>query len=418
MGFIENLAVLTIGIVIGLVIGLVSLFKRRTIPKPVPVDKLDAWKHLGDLAKEKAELLAKKEVLKQAYSKGEIDEKGYVGESSKLDSLLDSLQNDMNETMYMIAKGLVPKFMLDTEKERLKLEEAIKLSNRIKSLEDELEKAKGERDSMYMQVNELENEKKDILAKYNWLKENSTKQISDMQNKIKKLEDKVITLERENQALNEEVGEATKPESERLKNLKAENELLKEELENQKKKLNIMQKELAVLSTIIKRYENEIRKGETKTIEEMKNFITPDDESVKSLLKTYNNPRSAYEYVKDNITEIIPVLGLAFWMKPSEVIRNGAGDNDDRAMLLASMLRGLGIDASVLFVETTKGENRALVLANTNGKYYLLDLDKNRKFDDFVGDSKKEVISKYTTGHGSVSKIRYEITDKEVRVEQ
>ncbi len=415
MGFITTLATLAVGVAIGLIIGLVAFFKKKKVPAPVPVDKLAAWEHLSDLTKKKAELLAKKKALQEAYQKGSIDEKTYVEESAKLDSLLESNQKEMDETMYMIAKGLVPEFMIDAEKEKVKLEKVIRMSENLEKLKKELEEAKSQRDSLYMQINELEEEKKDILAKYNWLQENSAKRIAELQNKVKNLQDKLINLERENQALKEEVGEATKPESERIKNLKAENQLLKEELENLKKKLNVLQRELAVMGLAIRRYEKEIRKGETKSIEELKSLITPDDPTIKALANTYNTLEKAYNYVRDNILEISPTPGIPFWMTPSETVQARAGDNSDRALLLASLLNALGIESSVLFVETTKGEDRALVLAKA-GDYYLLDLDQKRKFNDFVGKTREEAINKYSTGHGGIAKIRYEISPREAKI--
>ncbi len=416
LGFIETIAVLTVGVVIGLIISLVILFRKKKVPVPVPVDKLEAWNHLEELAKKKAELLAAKKALMDAYKDGKIDDKGYVEESAKLDTKLENVEKEMEETMFMIARGLVPDFMLDARKEVVELEKAIKLSQEYNKLKKELEKVRSERDSLHMQINELEEEKKDLKAKYNWLEENSNKRISELQEQVKDLKAKLDRLTRENQFLKDEIGEATKPESEKLKNLRNENALLREELENLKTRLKVLEKELAILQAIVERYSDKIREGETKTVEELKALIKPSDPDVKDIIRAYGSPEKAYEYVRDRVMEIKPPMNISFWMDVSDVIRIGAGDNDDRAILLCSMLRGLGEYAKVLIVETSKGEHRALVLLEKDGKYYLLDLDKTRNFDDFVGSSEEEVISKYSTRHGSIAKILYEISDKKVVV--
>ncbi len=412
MSIVETLALLTVGVVIGLVVGLVLFMKKNRIPKPVPVDKLDAWKHLEELAKKRAEVRAKRKALQEALSKGSIDEKTYVEESARIDAEEDTLENEFRDTMYLIAKGLVPEFMLDTRNELVKLEEAIKLSQMAKRLKKELEDVKSERDSLYMKINELEDEKKEVLAKYNWLEANSTKRLSEMQETLDDLKSKIDILKRENTELKESLKESGTPRDEQIRNMKMENKLIKEELETTKKKLNNLAKELGVLKTLVERYANVIKDKETKTLEEMKNLVAPKDENVRDLIKTYANPVRAYEYVRDKITEIEPPTSFSFWLDVGDIVKIGAGDNNDRAILLCSMLRALGKDARVLLVETTKGENRALVLLNDNGVYYLLDLDKTRKFTDFSGRSRDEVLNKYSTSHGGIAKVLYEFNDE------
>ncbi len=416
MDIIETLAVLTVGIVIGLVAGLVILFRKKKLPKPVPVDKLEAWKHLEELSREKAEINAQRKALQEALNSGKIDEKTYIDESSKLDAKQSRVESEIEETMYMVAKGLVPEFMLDSKKEMVKLEEAIKLSQELKKLKKELEDTKSDRDALYVRINNLEDEKKDLLAKYNWLEANSTKQIRELQETIDNLKKKIDLLERENNELKANTSEVKLPESEEIKNLKTENAILNDDMKSLKKKLGLISMEMEVLKTLISRYADVIKEKETKTLEEMKSLIEPENQNVLDLIKTYDTPVKAFEYVRDSIKEIAPAVQFPFWMSVSDVIRIGAGDNSDRAILLCSMLRALEKDARVLFVETTKGEQRALVLLNDNGMYFLLDPDKNRKFNEFSGKSKDEVINKYTTGHGSISRIIYEINDKEAKL--
>ncbi len=416
MSFIETLATLTVGVVIGLVVALVIMFRKKSVPKPVPVDKLEAWKHLEELTKKKAEIKAQRKALQEALNSGKIDERTYVEESAKLDAREENVEQEISDTMYLVAKGLVPEFLIDEKKEMVKLEEAIKLSDMLKKLKKELEQVKADRDSLYVKISNLEDEKKEILAKYNWLEANSTKRIRELQETVDNLKRELDLVNRENRELKEKLSEVDVPESAKVKSLKSENALLKEELGGLKKKLDVVAKELEMLKTLVSRYEGVIKDKETKTLEEMRQLIDPENEDVKGLIKEYNTPVKAFEYVRDTIKEIAPPVHFPFWMSVGETIRIGAGDNSDRAILLCSLLRALGKDARVLFVETTKGEHRGLVLLNDGGVYYLLDPDKGRKFNEFKGKTREEVLNKYSTGHGSIARIVYEVNDKEAKL--
>ncbi len=411
-----TLASLTIGIVIGLVIALFILFKKKRTPVPMTVDKLEAWKHLEELAKKKAELLAAKRTLKETLSENKIDEKTFVEEDTKLDSLIDSIEKEMQNTMFMIAKGMVPDFMLDAKKEMVELEKAIKLFRDYKKIKEELEKVKSERDGLYVKIEDLEGEKKDITAKYNWLEENSNKTIYKLQERLKELEKEVVNLRNENEFLKDEIGEATKPESEKLKNLRKENKILRDGIERIKEKSKMLQKLVDIMSLIVSKYDRVIREREEKSVEELKKLVKPKSQVVKDLVKAYDNTMKAYNYVRDHIMEVEMPTHVPFWMKLDDIVRVGAGDDHDRAILLCSMLRAMGEDAYVLIAETSLGEERAFVVLKKPDKFYLLDPIDGMKFDQFTGKTEKSAIKAYKTNKGRIMKPLYRISDKTAEI--
>jgi|GEM_PF-6732407 len=411
-----TLASLTVGIVIGLVIALFILFKKGKAPVPMTVDKLEAWKHLEELAKRKAELLATKRTLNETFKEKKIDEKTFVEEGAKLDSLIESVEDEMEKTMFMIAKGMVPDFMLDARKEVVELEKAIKLYQAYKKLKEELEKVKTERDSLYVKLEDAEEDKKELKAKYNWLEENTTKTIYNLQEKLKELEKEATRLRNENEFLKGEIGEATKPESEKLKNLRNENKLLRENLNSLKERVKQMEKEIEVLLTMISRYSRTIKEKEEKSVEELKKLIKPRAQVIKDLVKTYNDAIKIYTYVRDHVSEVELPIETPFWMKLDEIVRIGAGDNHDRAVLLCSMLRAIGEDAQMLIAEMSTGENRAFVLLKKAGKVYLLDPSDKLEFDAFKGKTEKDAIKSYKTKHGKIVRPLYKIDEKKAVV--
>ncbi|MBN1159959.1 MAG: hypothetical protein JXA43_01835 [Candidatus Diapherotrites archaeon] len=184
--------------------------------------------------------------------------------------------------------------------------------------------------------------------------------------------------------------------------------------------------ELEVSKVILHRYAEYINKQEAKSISEIKAMVNPEDLTVLSLvkkftteLKGYSYPsgyeraaRVAFEYVRDEITALPKSSGIAYWLYPEDVIKVKAGDNEDQAILLCSILRALGDeDAHVAVVQIDDGTMHSFVMAKINGKTTILDPSQKHAFDKFQG-SEQDAIIKYRLGESRISKVVYKFNDK------
>ncbi len=140
---------------------------------------------------------------------------------------------------------------------------------------------------------------------------------------------------------------------------------------------------------IINRYGEHIENEESISVAELPRLVTPKDQSVMKKAEEIMNGFSpyeynrdfysasviAYEYVRDNIDQI--VLPIEFWLEPSETMEFGAGEKLDRYTLLCSILIALGNpSAKILIVEKAERLEPSLYY-EFEGSIYVMNFGKN-----------------------------------------
>jgi len=184
--------------------------------------------------------------------------------------------------------------------------------------------------------------------------------------------------------------------------------------------------ELNAIKIILQRYSDYINKQEAKSVTEIKSMVNPDDLTVLSLvkkftseLKNYSYPagyeraaKMAFDYVRDEIITLPKAPGIAYWLYPEDVMKIKAGDNEDQAILLCSILIALGEkDAYVAVVQLEDGTMHSIVLTKIAGQTIALDPSQKHAFDSYRG-TEQEAIMAYRLGDSRISKIVYKFNDK------
>lgn len=181
----------------------------------------------------------------------------------------------------------------------------------------------------------------------------------------------------------------------------------------------LLEKYNSLYLEIIMRYKEYIEERETLHVAELPTLVTPSDEAVisrvkniKAMFASYNYdvdfPEAAKEaawYVGKRI--IAASLPIQFWLKPRQTIELEAGDAFDKAVLLCSILIGLG-NVSSKIVTVMGGEGRRLAV-------YCEFKDRLLLFDTEGGSSefgtKDELLSGLGMGK-SEDITAYEFNDK------
>jgi hypothetical protein len=181
----------------------------------------------------------------------------------------------------------------------------------------------------------------------------------------------------------------------------------------------LLEKYNSLYLEVILRYKEYIEERETLHVAELPTLVTPDDEAVVSSVKNIKAMFSSYGYgadfleaareaewyVRERITAIS--LPIQFWLRPSQTINLEAGDVFDKAVLLCSLLIGLG-NVSSKIVTVVDGANRKLaVYCEFNDRILFFDMEG--KMAEF--GTKDEMLSSMRIGRGA-DVTAYEFNDK------
>ena len=170
---------------------------------------------------------------------------------------------------------------------------------------------------------------------------------------------------------------------------------------------------------IIMRYKDYIEENENVNVSQLPNLVTPEDEGVvgaankiKSMFTSYtfeqnfhDAAKQAYGYVKEDISNISPPID--FWLTPSQVIKTGAGDIFDKAVLLCSMLIALGNVSTRIVIFVRQTERKFIVYSETEGKIIAFDMEGGMQ--EFT--SKEKLLERFEIKTGEDT-TAYEFNDK------
>jgi myosin heavy subunit len=389
-----------LGVVAGAAAALYATHRREQIAKPV---RGDPWKAIEEASREKAELLARKKALRKAYASGAMDEHAYVSKDAELTKRTEHSEDAIEAALRAIAQSSLPAEMAEREKFLKNLSDVSELTKKIRDLHEKARDLENERQAMHVRLAEAEEEKKMTLADKNLLK----RKFDEDARKLKDLGEKLDSLEAHRTQLQERLA-AIPPAGQEIQTLMRENRLLRESLERVREKAKESEKALAVLRTVVERHARQLEELESLTPDQLKSLVNPNAREIRALAKAYPNPRKAFEFVRDSITEVNPNVSVTFWLSPEEVINLRAADPEDKATVLCAMLRALGEEARVAVLELADMHKRSVVLTSDS----VLDPVKGKEFDSFTGLSWEEALRKYEFHGVRAKRIVFEFNDK------
>ncbi len=182
----------------------------------------------------------------------------------------------------------------------------------------------------------------------------------------------------------------------------------------------LLKKYNALYLEMIMRYREKIEEGERLYMAELPKLVTPSDETVvaaankiKGEFLSYNFDtdfpeamRKAYAFVSSSISQVSPPI--EFWLRPNQVLGIGAGDVFDQAVLLCSILIGLGnLSAKVVVSVKNETEKDYAVYCEFGGKILAVEIGKGMS----ELKDKNELLAKIGVFMGSETTV-YEFNDK------
>ncbi|MCK4327284.1 MAG: hypothetical protein KAW41_02280 [Candidatus Diapherotrites archaeon] len=386
-----------VGVALGLGASLVLRHKARPIPQAV---EKSVWEQLRELTRERAEAVAKKKALHRAYAAGSVNEHSFVTKDAHYTKLVEELDKEIDTEVLELSKAFLPEEMQKGENKLSELSDLAVLSKKLEGLKHDKRELDEERGQLYLQLTEAEEDKKMHLADKNKLQERygaDSKRLDEMGASIAQLEKHRSELEKKVAGI--------QPRDKKIAALERENRTLRDGLRNARDKIFTGEKERGILSTIIDRHAKEI--DEARKTEELKSLIQPDNPGVRNLVKKLKTPEEAFEYVRTKIVEVHPQVSASYWLGVDDVMRLGAADPDDKAILLCSLLRAMDKDAWVAVLEMKNGYNRAVVVMDD----HVLDPDEARDYSDFSGFSSEEAIRKYRFDGFPVKRLLYRFNE-------
>lgn len=173
---------------------------------------------------------------------------------------------------------------------------------------------------------------------------------------------------------------------------------------------------------LLRRYADLINEFERKTVGELKALVNDKDLTVQSLLSEYKPDGYEFEkhypdiaqklftFLQKEIDYVESDLELNFWLAPREILRGKMGDDEDMAVLLCSLLLGLGDEnAEVVVAEMEDLKTHAFVASEFKNKFMLLDPTQGERFDRFAGE-KKDVLQDYTFNGARIKRFLYKFS--------
>lgn len=170
---------------------------------------------------------------------------------------------------------------------------------------------------------------------------------------------------------------------------------------------------------IIMRYRNYIEENENVSVAELPKLVTPEDEnvvgfanSIKSAFPNYSVEKNfaeaaekAYKYVKETVVQA--TLPIEFWLSPNQVMKSGAGDLFDKAVLLCSLLIAIGNISTRVVIVIKPDERRFVVYSDYEKRIIAFDIENG--VTEFL--SKEDMLSNLKIKEGE-DVTAYEFNDK------
>ncbi|VVC00489.1 Uncharacterised protein [uncultured archaeon] len=174
---------------------------------------------------------------------------------------------------------------------------------------------------------------------------------------------------------------------------------------------------------VLARHGERINDAERKTVGEIKSLVSKSDLTIQSLCQGFMGPEpskygfakhylaaaeKAYNYVRDEIRTVDDIgIGISFWLTPMEMVSGKIADDEDKAILLCSLLYCLGDEnAEVVIAELENGSPHAFVITGFNNEFFLLDPSQGKGFSQCRG-RKHEVMESYSFCGSGIRRFMY-----------
>ncbi|MFH1587913.1 MAG: hypothetical protein ABIA76_01080 [Candidatus Diapherotrites archaeon] len=223
------------------------------------------------------------------------------------------------------------------------------------------------------------------------------------------------TLMKKNKELSEKVKELEK----KIRELKEKEMLVSKGQRSLVETKNPEESLFLLYHVLLEKYSEIINDFEKKTVGELKALVNPDDLTVQGLTNQFKldgyfferdylvTARRAFEFIQNEIEFVKSKIGINFWLTPTEMMKNKIGDDEDQAVLLCSILSGLGDkNAEVVIAEMDDLGSHAFVITEYHGKFVLMDSTQNQHFNEFIGE-KMDVLKKYSFKGTKIKKFLY-----------
>lgn len=188
-----------------------------------------------------------------------------------------------------------------------------------------------------------------------------------------------------------------------------------------KEKMEQYYHKIRLYELLINKYADYIERNESKTVQDLKAAVQPQNPRVVQLCDTIREKSTstdpvglceqAYDYVANEIDSVAHI-GVSFWLSIEDMLDSKVADYEDKAILLCSVFRGFGVAARVVISELSDGSNRPLVFLRIGRDIILCDPNQKHDFNAYQG-ARDEVLTKYRLGGERLSKLLYEFNDKE-----
>jgi len=193
---------------------------------------------------------------------------------------------------------------------------------------------------------------------------------------------------------------------------------LQDELSKYKEKMEEYYHKILIYELLIQRYTEQIEINETKTIPDLKALVQPTNSNITPIIQKIKSEASdfldqcrlAYDFIDE--VHSVPYIGTTFWLTIKEMLDNKVADYEDKAILLCSVLRGLGANARIAVVMLSDGSNRPLVTISLKDGCILLDPNRKHDFEKYIG-KKNALIKRFSTDKSTVKRVIYEFNDKD-----
>jgi predicted nucleic acid-binding Zn-ribbon protein len=384
-------------IVFAILVALVTfmLLRSKGTQKVKNVDDLYIeFTRLGD---EKARLKAKMAALEEMKNGGRVSQKEYESQLARMGKQVDSINSQMDIILKTLA---LPHYDTKLQQERTLETEKMSLLVRLQQESNEHKR----------KIEELEGTVEDLNGRNQILDSENTELRQKLDNVENTYKNRVIRLEQEIDTTRKGIGMRRNPES--LEN-QSDSELRK-----YKEKIDEYYHKILLYQLLVSRYKSTIETNETKTVPDVESLVQPTNSNLLPITQkiksdnrdTINQYQAAYDFMDE--IHSVPHIGATLWLSIKEMLDNKVADYEDKAILLCSILRGLGASAHVLVASMTDGSNRPLVLLVLKDKSIMLDPNKKHDFLKYVG-KRNETIKQFSVDETKIKRILYEFNDKD-----
>lgn len=356
----------------------------------------DLYSQFAKLGDRKAKLKSKLAAIEETKNYGRMAQSEYNEQLTRTQDEIGSINIEMDEILKTLAS---PHYEVKLQQERgLETE---KMSLLVK-LQEETNAGKSK-------VTELEATVDDITRRNEILEAENAEFKQKLDNLETTYKNRVIAMERELDAAKKNVSRKSQPNPGNPGS---------EDMKKYKEKVEEYYHRIQLYQLLVSRYKEQIDTNEVKSVQDVKSLVQPGNSNVTQIVQRIKAETTEYmrqyQGAFESIDEVhsVPSIGTTFWLSVKEMLDNKVADYEDKAILLCSILRGLGASSRVLVASLTDGSNRPLVMITLKDKTILLDPNKKHEFLQYVG-KRNDAIKQFKIDGKAIKRILYEFNDKD-----